>query len=165
MGCRCLNPEWWQRLRHRRGFGIHSPFAFRFITEVLNPRRGYVYYAEECVRGRNRRFLARLAAFLGGNVPVYYGPRTEALRAAGAPSAAIDDAALLVLDLSAPCPDGIPERIARGDVAVFCLNHGGGRIDPLLRAMPAGMSFRNRRSRAVLMVRDKLPRQDFWVSW
>ena len=26
--------------RHGRGFGIHSPFAFRFITEVLRQKLG-----------------------------------------------------------------------------------------------------------------------------
>ncbi len=165
MGCTCLNPKWWQLLRHRRGFGIHSPFAYRFITEVLNPRRGYVYYSEEKECGRDRRFLARLVAFLGGNVSTYYGPRTERLRESAGPSVRIDDATLLVLDLREPCPPAVLERLARGRVAVFCLNHGCGNMDSLLAAMPCGMSFRNRRSKAVLIVRPGLPRQDFWVMW
>lgn len=28
-------PGWWRRLRHSRGFGVHSPSAYRFIREVL----------------------------------------------------------------------------------------------------------------------------------
>ena len=162
---RSLNPKWWQLLRHRRGFGIHSPFAYRFITEVLNPRRGYAYYSEDNERHRDRRFMARLTSFLGGNVSVYYGPHTEALCIAGVASTSVSEAALIVLDLRETCPAGVAERISRGDVAVFCLHHNADRISPLLGAMSCGMSFRNRRSRAVLIVDPKLPRQDFWVAW
>lgn len=35
------------RRRTALGFGVHSPFAFRFITEVLCPPRRYGYYAYE----------------------------------------------------------------------------------------------------------------------
>ena len=28
-------------LRHRKGFGVHSPFAFSFITKVIDERCGY----------------------------------------------------------------------------------------------------------------------------
>ena len=38
-------PRTIKRLRHRHGFGIHSPWAFTFVREVLCPRRGYAYYA------------------------------------------------------------------------------------------------------------------------
>lgn len=34
------------RWRHARGFGIHSPFAYRLIREAIRPARGYAYYAE-----------------------------------------------------------------------------------------------------------------------
>lgn len=33
------------RLRHSRGFGVHSPWAFRLITEAARPSRRYGYYA------------------------------------------------------------------------------------------------------------------------
>jgi len=33
----------WLRKKHARGYGIHSPFAFELITNVLNAR--YDYYA------------------------------------------------------------------------------------------------------------------------
>ena len=36
---------WLSRLRYRKGYGVHSPFAFQFITQVLyTPGR---YYADE----------------------------------------------------------------------------------------------------------------------
>ena len=37
---------WLARFRHRCGYGVHSPFAFRFITEVIYERHPYYAYAE-----------------------------------------------------------------------------------------------------------------------
>lgn len=34
------------RLRHSRGFGIHSPFAYDLITQALWPARGYGWYGD-----------------------------------------------------------------------------------------------------------------------
>ena len=31
-------------LRHRKGFGVHSPFAFSFITKVIDERCGDYSY-------------------------------------------------------------------------------------------------------------------------
>ena len=61
-------PRTLKRLRHRRGFGIHSPWAYTFVREVLCPRRGYAYYAY-CGLPRlhghiNERLLFRLIVAL-----------------------------------------------------------------------------------------------------
>lgn len=37
---------WLCRIRHRCGYGVHSPFAFKFITEVLYTRLPYYAYDE-----------------------------------------------------------------------------------------------------------------------
>ena len=37
-----------QRLRHSRGFGVHSPFAYRFVTDVIRPGQ-YGYYAYDAI--------------------------------------------------------------------------------------------------------------------
>ena len=37
---------WLKRFRHRCGYGVHSPFAFRFITEVIYERSAYYAYSE-----------------------------------------------------------------------------------------------------------------------
>lgn len=42
------------RLRHKRGFGIHSPYAYRVVKHVIAPAKGYGYYAEK----GNRTLLA-----------------------------------------------------------------------------------------------------------
>lgn len=37
---------WLTRFRHRCGYGVHSPFAFRFITEVIYEQQPYYAYAD-----------------------------------------------------------------------------------------------------------------------
>jgi len=49
------------RLRHSRGFGIHSPFAYRFLTEVLHETTPYY---DQAGQGRKQRLLTRLRAFV-----------------------------------------------------------------------------------------------------
>lgn len=56
------------RLRRTKGFGVHSPFAYEFITEVVRPQKGYAYsaYAEidrECLEHSGKR-EARYAKLL-----------------------------------------------------------------------------------------------------
>lgn len=44
---RCLHPlVWLLRVRHRRGYGVHSPFAFDFITDVVYQRLPYYKYRD-----------------------------------------------------------------------------------------------------------------------
>ena len=37
---------WLRRFRHRRGYGVHSPFAFDFITDVVYERTAYYKYKD-----------------------------------------------------------------------------------------------------------------------
>ena len=37
---------WMARFRKRRGYGVHSPFAFRFITDVILEQNPYYAYSE-----------------------------------------------------------------------------------------------------------------------
>lgn len=38
--------RWLLRFRHRRGYGIHSPFAFSFVTGVVYEQGTYYAYPE-----------------------------------------------------------------------------------------------------------------------
>lgn len=59
---------WFQRYRHKKGFGVHSPFAFTFITEIVH--QPYAYYAypeivEACCNGKrihDAKLLHRIAS-------------------------------------------------------------------------------------------------------
>lgn len=64
---------WLARFRHRKGYGVHSPFAFRFITDVIYERHPYYAYTELdkalplSMRLRQRKglhLLLRLANYL-----------------------------------------------------------------------------------------------------
>ena len=37
---------WLKRLRHRRGYGVHSPFAYNFLRDVVYERNHYYAYAD-----------------------------------------------------------------------------------------------------------------------
>lgn len=41
--------ERYRRLRHSRGFGVHSPWAYGLVREALMPLRGYGYYCRGAV--------------------------------------------------------------------------------------------------------------------
>lgn len=80
------------RRRHRRGFGVHSPFGFYFITQVIaEGRYGYYCYSELDQLANNGnlspkriRLLMRIAGALGGREVVGLGTRpaeNAALRA------------------------------------------------------------------------------------
>ncbi|MCF0199548.1 MAG: hypothetical protein HUK02_09535, partial [Bacteroidaceae bacterium] len=71
-----INPVIWLcRLRHRCGYGVHSPFAFQLVTQVLYEQAHHDFYAyewldqqfsrwERCVGSlswRRSRLLFRLA--------------------------------------------------------------------------------------------------------
>ena len=65
--------HWLLRFRHRCGYGIHSPFAFGFVTGVIYERAVYYAYAElahayACaqqppLRLKDYKLLFRLANF------------------------------------------------------------------------------------------------------
>lgn len=72
--------EWFLRFRYRCGYGVHSPFAFGFITGVVF-ERGYYYayqkldkeYPVGCLARfshvrKRRRFLFRLANYVHPDV-------------------------------------------------------------------------------------------------
>ena len=47
---------WLVRIRKRRGYGVHSPFAFSFVTDVLYNKERYYAYAQ---MDRNLRWWQR----------------------------------------------------------------------------------------------------------
>ncbi|GAE22340.1 hypothetical protein JCM10003_1921 [Bacteroides pyogenes JCM 10003] len=46
---------WLSRFRHRCGYGVHSPFAFGLITDVVYERRPYYAYANLESEEKERR--------------------------------------------------------------------------------------------------------------
>lgn len=66
----------YRRLRHTYGFGVHSPFAYRMVKDVVNPGRDYAWYGYEDIDAsvnsrragirleRQAKMFHRLVAFL-----------------------------------------------------------------------------------------------------
>lgn len=69
------------RFRHKRGFGVHSPFMFNLILNVIRDKEKKYRYPEEaeCKRGiryRDRKFyrlVVRLVNFLQAKYVLYLG--------------------------------------------------------------------------------------------
>ncbi|MDE6028435.1 MAG: hypothetical protein K2G23_10215 [Muribaculaceae bacterium] len=66
----------YRSLRHTYGFGVHSPFAFRMVKDVVRPGRGYAWYGYEDIEAavnsgkvslkmeKQAKMFHRLLAFL-----------------------------------------------------------------------------------------------------
>lgn len=63
----CIRPmRWLWRFRHRRGYGIHSPFAFNFVTGVVYERG--MYYAYPALKAMYKRVQPRNIRFKDGKL-------------------------------------------------------------------------------------------------
>lgn len=172
---------WWQRLRHSRGFGVHSPSAYRYIREVLRER--YAYYAYE-------RIDAYAAAFPGGRsqarmllrIAIYARPQHAAVAgcadaasrivAEACPAACLHEAIdprcrLLVLDGDSFDTEAAMD-CARDGATVVLPHCSGGASSELLRRLrselPAGHTFLNGSGTAVY-VPAPAPAQTFAVRF
>lgn len=97
-----------RRWRHSRGFGVHSPFAFRFIREVLREHR-CAYYAYADIAGEVRRrpgVMALAEALLLYRVAVDLRPVSACVAAGGARGAL---AAEILSKAGVPIVDGDAE--------------------------------------------------------
>lgn len=127
------------RLRHSRGFGIHSPFAYRFLTEVL--RDSGMYYGHECL-GRRERLLGRLRAFVD---PMQL-----------APLAGVRPVEVVILGPASAFDAELPENTLyyadTRDEAIEVL-------DARLDALGFGITFRSQSGASVIVPFRRLPRQ------
>lgn len=159
-----------RRLRHSRGFGIHSPFAYRFVTEVLCQRLPYYGY-RTVGHDRTHRLLLRLTA--------YFRPVTAAVYAADTRPA---EATMCLADskIKFTSADTIPtfvvadaahaplERYLGNIVAgahALVLHTDGPTMAAIRAAIPAGMTFDNGHGTLVVAGYPHLPRQDFDVKF
>lgn len=174
-----------------RGFGIHSPFAFRFISRVLRERGEYYAYGElRRLAGSQRRFrelslLFRLVCHFRPAAVRVVGEPDEGMRGAVrlADSGAVliegradgsngadgaDGVWLMVIFEDAPLADGglvdeALEVLERGG-GVVCRDVDAGMLAGLKSRLENGMTFTNGHL-TVLVGRRDLPRQDFELNF
>lgn len=97
---------WLKRIRYRCGYGVHSPFAFDYITNVIYEKWPYYAYEElekelawtACLRGRAwkrevplkvRRLLFRMVNRAQPDRLLYVGPDSPAIPFLKAPRRAL----------------------------------------------------------------------------
>lgn len=168
----------YKRWRHGRGFGVHSPYAYRMVREVLRLPDSCGYYAYADIARERVRLRAPLPladAFLIYRLVVEFAPREvvvvargplerllRAIAAAAAPGAAVTHrperaagAGTLVIAFDRPA---FPYP-AGADAYCAC---GGMSLVP--DELPAGHIYRNP-VRAVVAARPHLPFQVFDIRF
>lgn len=160
-------PRQFQLLRHSLGFGIHSPFAYHLITEVLHQRYGY--YAYERLGSRRQRLVFRLA--------LYFRPDAVALEGSGEYAAAVEaampavtltepaKAGLIVADARAADMDAIATALATGANILIFNYKATPHARAIADAMTAGMTFENTRDTLLLIPDPKLPLQHILTAF
>lgn len=158
---------WVSRYRHGRGFGVHSPFAYRLITEVL--RETLPYYDWDRVTSRRHRLLYRLLCRFRPNA-VSAPPSLEAIVKMASPSAALvspGEADFLVIDSNDN--QDIAAAILRcgGILLIFSRSHKLllQSLLPVLESRGHGMVFDNERDTALIVPSPRLPFQVFNVRF
>ncbi len=158
----------WRMFRHEYGFGIHSPFAYRFITEVI--RQPYAYYAYAALPDKRQRLIFRIAVELRCRRVAVYGPaawgkaarmssRKTTVRPERPDLAILDARSASDADCHKVCAD-----ITAGASAIAFYTDSKLRAAMLDALGGSGMSFQNSRG-CLIVVNRALPRQHFEVSF
>lgn len=165
-----------RRYARRRGFGIHSPFAFDFVRRVISqPCRYYCYpLLDDAARrhGMKRgvvRLIFRVALFFRPRSVEVFGPSAAVDAAVGeAVPAGGGGGPRMIVVTSAPDPsqaDELQKCMSQGGVVVFTgLRQYTSAAARLWAAADRGMLFRGS-SAAVYVGLHHLPRQQFnvWI--
>ncbi|MDO4319895.1 MAG: hypothetical protein Q4C34_04900 [Bacteroidales bacterium] len=167
--------EAYKRWRHGRGFGVHSPYAYRMVSEVLRPQRGYGYYAY----GAIVRSISREKASVDVREALMIFRLVLALRPATVALKCDDRAVVRVLErvVALACPSA---RLADDGEMLLCIGRadagnchsrhayfsdsGNPALASLAAGMTAGHIYRNPR-RAVVAGESYLPLQTFEIAF
>ena len=165
-------PRRWAR---RRGFGIHSPFAFDFVRRVIaSPCRYYCYdrlgrlARQSEMSGRTLRLLFRLALFFRPARYAVAGPAPSGLQEAiaeGFPRAESGlPADMLIVNGQADEAALLATIRRRGTIVILNLRDNTEILDTLWRITDRGMLFRGA-SAAIFVAQPHLPHQAFsiWI--
>lgn len=172
-----------QRWRHTRGYGVHSPFGYQLVTRAIRPGHvAYYGYADidHALSGphigrlrREARMLLRLAAMLNpesiflqnGAHPAYQaavralGTRTRIIRT---PKRAIDCDLICSLGDFIPL-DTLKQALALSGHGVALRDAPEGWADRLFEALPQGVMFTGPRN-VLVINRDGMQKINYPVS-
>lgn len=164
-----------RRLARRRGFGIHSPFAFDFVRRVIAQPCGFYCYGRlneqarrDGLEAKSVRLLFRVALFFRTGRFAVVGSDCQAFRNAvryGSPEAveAADNPDLVIVapDAGTDVPIIVPSV---GAIVVFSPGRNREMLRKMWEKVDRGMIFRGS-SIAVIVIRQSLPGQMFnvWI--
>ncbi len=168
----------YKRWRHGRGFGIHSPFAYDFITRTLRERLPYYAYdsldakaAAESIRLRRLRLLFRIAVRFNPATVAIVGERhadaeVAAVKAARSTVKVTGDPAeadMVIVNDDSQAVGSVGQRA----VVVFPDKaHGGSETcERVWSSVSRGMRFDNSGSFTIIVCSPTLPRQSFEVKF
>lgn len=173
----------YKRWRHTRGYGVHSPFAFRIVNEVIREPRGYRYYGydETDAAGtsgsrrmrRMARMLLRLAACLdvrsafvaGSEVSAVYSAALRCARSgmiiSGSP-ADIDRCRLICAPGDAMPPASLFSLISTPGRIMLLSDVDDSLAAALFEALQQGVMFRSG-SDVMIIARDGMQKISYTV--
>lgn len=150
------------RYRTRRGFGVHSPFAYKYIMDVWSERWHYYAYSE--ISDKYCRLIFRTLNYLKPRTIMLYRTDNAIRRAVelGAPQSVVTGCNTECYIIQGRMPDlSFAEKTeSKANFAVIRVQTDDEEI--LFKDVSYGMSFGNSKIRIYIMLR-KLPRQDFNV--
>ncbi|MDE5554651.1 MAG: hypothetical protein K2J10_05650, partial [Muribaculaceae bacterium] len=169
----------YKRWRHGRGFGIHSPFAYDFITRTLRERLPYYAYTKldalaaaqrlGASEQRRLRLIFRIAVRFNPPSAAIIGNRNDSLQKVALKSVRRD------INLNADVPeadliivnDDSSRSLTLRDKAVCIFpdtNIGGQKTcEDIWAATTSGMRFDNSRGFTIIVKSPHLPHQHFDV--
>ena len=154
------------RWRHSRGFGIHSPFAFRFVTDVLCQPLPYYSYSK-LGKDKRLRLLFRLVVEFKPQKVYIISSQPEILEytvSLAFPDVVFnsDKPDMLVIDAADTPVERYKSLFANGAHALV-INASGKEAVEIKKAVQRGMTFDNRKGSIVVAAHNHLPRQNFDV--
>lgn len=169
--------RWYKRLRRSLGFGVHSPLAYRMVTEVLNPPRVYGYYIYDRIPSMRKthptllsnhdlQLIYRLVHELQPSSVSIYSESSailEILIKTAVPSAQIKPSGGEMLICEAMChPE--EETPSDGFKAAFFSDSSNPAVERMWQRLGDCHFYRNP-ERAVLLKENGVPRQRFDIRF
>lgn len=165
--------EWYKRLRHSRGFGIHSPSAYRMICEILRPSKLYGYYAyadlERFANMENTHselcLIYRIMVDLHPGTVISIGSKsvTETIKKA-LPACYVSERIQNSCDLAVVGLKGVDLSVNCEWQSIFLYNEGIGLADVFISKMTAGHVFLSHKH-CLILNRADLPFQIFSLNY
>lgn len=162
------------RWRHGKGFGIHSPFAYRFVTETLRQQCAYYAYSELHHKAVLRLVVRLVASFKPRKVYIsspaseafavavhLADSRVECLAFQPGETTVFEEHSMLILDCRGMSADEVSALFSRNPRPHALLFNLAGKLS----LADYGMTFRNNSRTVVVTSYPHLPRQDFEVKF